>query len=115
MVRVFHTHPFSSSEIFGWVLWILPEGDEDECSWFVVVVVDVIGIRVWWRDQVEQCFARCDSQKARIPHPNCEVVVTDNAPPVVTVTFTNGRDEEVEVSRRETEMNTKTKVETKMS
>lgn len=100
-------------------------------------------------------LAQCNSRKARSSNPNCEVVVkrrTDAAPPVVAVTFTNGREdvmdgtamaaqeirkrileqaelmetekmfrdagydwpviipmEEVEASRREAEMNTKTK------
>ncbi|XP_024384008.1 uncharacterized protein [Physcomitrium patens] len=41
-------------------------------------------------------LAQCNSRKARSSNPNCEVVVkrrTDNAPPVVAVTFTNGREE----------------------
>lgn len=41
-------------------------------------------------------LAQCNSRKARSSNPNCEVVVkrrTDEAPPVVAVTFTNGREE----------------------
>lgn len=41
-------------------------------------------------------LAQCNSRKARSSNPNCEVVVkrrTDMAPPVVAVTFTNGREE----------------------
>jgi large subunit ribosomal protein L53 len=105
-------------------------------------------------------LAQCNSRKARSSNPNCEVVVkrrTDAAPPVVAVTFTNGREdvmdgtamaaqeirkrileqaelmetekmfrdagydwpviipmEEVEASRREAEMNTKTSVKAKI-
>lgn len=41
-------------------------------------------------------LAQCNSKKARSSNPNCEVVVkrrTDQAPPLVAVTFTNGREE----------------------
>ncbi|KAH8951197.1 hypothetical protein BDL97_09G014400 [Sphagnum fallax] len=41
-------------------------------------------------------LAQCNSRKARSSNPNCEVVVkrrTDDAPPRVAVTFTNGREE----------------------
>lgn len=41
-------------------------------------------------------LAQCNSRKSRSSNPNCEVVVkrrTDGAPPVVAVTFTNGREE----------------------
>lgn len=41
-------------------------------------------------------LAQCHAPKSRASNPNCEVIIkrrTGEAPPVVTVTFTNGREE----------------------